>query len=295
MPAIETQNLCKTYRGKRGKQVNALKNLSMSIGNGEIFGFLGPNGAGKSTTIKTLMGLAFPTSGTARILGQDIAKASARDKVGYLPENPAFYDYLSAEEYLRFVSRIFGLTGPEIDRQMEGLLKRLDLWEARKRPIRTYSKGMVQRVGIAQVLIHDPEVYILDEPMSGLDPIGRALVKEIIMELKSRGRCVFFSTHITSDVEKVCDRVGIILDGELKTVARVADIMVEGVTGYTVHTKEANGTEIMAADIPKEQLTAYLAGLNDKGKEISLVEPKHKSLEDFFLDIVSRKGVEGLK
>jgi ABC-2 type transport system ATP-binding protein len=289
MLAIETQDLCKTYRGKRGKQVNALKNLSMSINNGEIFGFLGPNGAGKSTTIKTLMGLAFPTSGTARILGQDIAKASARDKVGYLPENPAFYDYLSAEEYLCFVARVFCLSGPEIARRMEGLLKKLDLWEARKRAIKTYSKGMVQRVGIAQVLIHDPEVYILDEPMSGLDPIGRVLVKEIILELKSRGRCVFFSTHITADVEKVCDRVGIILDGELKTVARVADILAEGITGYTVHSRGTNGTEIMETDVPQEKLAAFLSGMHDKGKEINLVEPKLKSLEDFFLDIVSKK------
>lgn len=289
MPAIETQDLCKTYKGKRGKQVNALKNLSISINNGEIFGFLGPNGAGKSTTIKTLMGLAYPTSGTARILGQDIAQASARDKVGYLPENPAFYDYLSAEEYLGFVSRIFGLTGPEIAGRTAELLKKLDLWEARKRPIKTYSKGMVQRVGIAQVLIHDPEVYILDEPMSGLDPIGRALVKDIILELKSRGRCVFFSTHITADVEKVCDRVGIILDGELKTVARVADIMAEGVTGYTVHSRVANGTEIMETDVPKEKLAAFLAAMHDKGNEINYIEPKHKSLEDFFLDIVSTK------
>lgn len=294
MPAIETQELCKTYRGKRGKQVYALKNLSMSIENGEIFGFLGPNGAGKSTTIKTLMGLVFPTSGTARILGQDIAKATARHKVGYLPENPAFYDYLSAEEYLGFVSRIFGLTGPKIAGRMEELLKKLELWEARKRPIKTYSKGMVQRVGIAQVLIHDPEVYILDEPMSGLDPIGRALVKDIILELKSRGRCVFFSTHITSDVEKVCDRVGIILEGELKTVSRVADIMAEGVTGYTVHSRDANGTEIMDTDVPKEKLTAFLANMHDKGKEIHFVEPKHKSLEDFFLDIVSTKKSKGL-
>jgi ABC-2 type transport system ATP-binding protein len=181
------------------------------------------------------MGLLKPTAGSASIMGIDAGHSDSRRQVGYLPENPAFYDYLSAEEYLSFVASQFNLDGALLRSRSEEVLHRLDLWDARKRPIRGYSKGMVQRVGLAQALIHDPEVYILDEPMSGLDPIGRALVKEIILDLKSRGKCVFFSTHITDDVEKVCDRVGVIIKGSLVALDRVENILRSGVDGYVIH------------------------------------------------------------
>jgi ABC-2 type transport system ATP-binding protein len=285
MNAIDIQGLGKTFKGKKRLTVEALKGLTLSIEQGEVFGFLGPNGAGKSTTIKCLMGLIRPTSGTALIMGELIGSETSRRRVGYLPENPAFYDYLTAVEYLQFVGRTFKMPEPLLARRCEETLKQLELWDARKRPIRGYSKGMVQRVGLAQVLIHDPDVYILDEPMSGLDPIGRALVKEIILDLKKRGKCVFFSTHITDDVEKVCDRVGILLHGELKLVERVDTIMVQGVIGYQVRTKGADGMAVDHA-VAKDQLEKFLAGQVASGSEVMLVEPRRKNLEDLFLSLV---------
>ena len=160
------------------------------------------------------MGLIKPTAGQAKIMGYDGGSPLGRKHTGFLPENPAFYDYLTAEEYLAFTAKLFDMSGTEAVKKTGETLKLLDLWEARNRPLRSYSKGMVQRLGLAQTLIHDPDVYILDEPMSGLDPVGRALVKEIITDLRARGKCVFFSTHITADVETVCDRVGVIVNGD---------------------------------------------------------------------------------
>lgn len=285
MNAIETEGLYKQFKGKKMTRVEALKGLTLSIGQGEVFGFLGPNGAGKSTTIKLLMGLITPTSGSARIMGVDACKTESRQSVGYLPENPAFYDYLTAEEYIRFVGSQFAMDNKLLAINTEKVLRRLDLWDARKRPMRGYSKGMVQRVGLAQTLVHDPDVYILDEPMSGLDPIGRALVKEIILELKSRGKCVFFSTHITADVEQVCDRVGVILKGELKSVEKVETILTTGISGYQVRTTSESG-KISEEVVPTELLSATLNLLAEQGKEVSLVEPVRKDLEQFFLDIV---------
>ena len=285
MYALEIKGLGKTFKGKKRQTVEALKGLDLAIEQGEVFGFLGPNGAGKSTTIKCLMGLINPTSGTASIMGESIGSDASKRKVGYLPENPAFYDYLTAEEYLFFVGRVFNMQEALLVRRTEEALKLLELWDARKRPIRGYSKGMVQRVGLAQVLIHDPDVYILDEPMSGLDPIGRALVKDIIMGLKKRGKCVFFSTHITDDVEKVCDRVGILLHGELKIVDRVDAIMQRGIIGYQVRLKSSEGV-VQDSEVPKEQLDSFLSNQVASGHEIVLVEPRRKNLEDFFLSLV---------
>ncbi len=290
MDAIEITNLSKTFRGKKGVQVEALKELTLTIGQGEVFGFLGPNGAGKSTTIKILMGLIRPTGGRASMMGHDISSHLSRKQVGYLPENPAFYDYLSAEEYLIFVGNTFGMDKTILNEKAEEVLRLLDLWEARKRCMRDYSKGMVQRLGLAQVLIHDPDVYILDEPMSGLDPIGRSLVKEIILDLKARGKCVFFSTHITADVETVCDRVGIILKGTLQSVERVESIMAEGIVGYHVRVKGEATDEHKDVYTAKDEVSTVIATLQAAGQQITLIEPKRKNLEDFFLDIVKSKN-----
>src|SRR6185369_9462400 len=290
MNAIEISNLSKTYKGKKFSSVEALKNLDLTVADGEIFGLLGPNGAGKSTTIKTLVGLIPPTSGSASVMGVDISSHESRRRVGYLPENPSFYDFLTAEEYLAFVGKVFNLPESRLREQIDKVLKQLELWDARKRPMRGYSKGMVQRVGLAQVLIHDPDVYILDEPMSGLDPVGRALVKDIILELKSRGKCVFFSTHITADVETVCDRVGIILNGELKSVERVDKIMREGVVGYNIRLRPANEDRVVEQYVSKAGLQASMHEILASGAEITLIEPCRKSLEEFFLDIVSIGG-----
>jgi len=285
MNAIEISGLCKQFKGKKMTRVDALKSLDLQVGQGEVFGFLGPNGAGKSTTIKILMGLLKASSGTAQVLGVDSSMTDARLHVGFLPENPAFYDYLSAEEYVMFVGSQFKMESSLLARRTEEVLKRLDLWEARKRPMRGYSKGMVQRVGLAQTLVHDPDVYILDEPMSGLDPIGRALVKEIILDLKKRGKCVFFSTHITDDVEKVCDRVGVIYKGELKKVDQVDSIITAGITGYILQVRKKDDS-VEEIRVDKTELSKTLEEISNRGDEIRLIEPKRKNLEDFFLEIV---------
>jgi ABC-2 type transport system ATP-binding protein len=286
MKAIEIKGLSKTYRGKRGTKIEALKSLDLEIERGEVFGFLGPNGAGKSTTIKVVMGLLKPAGGSVRVMGLDVSSCESRRQVGYLPENPAFFEYLNAEEYLRFVGKSFDMPSAVLETRVEACLKRMDLWDARKRQLRGYSKGMVQRVGIAQVLLHDPEVYVLDEPMSGLDPLGRALVKEIILELKGRRKAVFFSSHITSDMESVCDRVGIIMKGELKSVVSIDALMSEGIMGYSVQSKTVAGEERTETYVPKEELTTFFADLQRDGKEVAMIEPCRKNLEQFFLDII---------
>lgn len=284
MNAIEISNLSKTFRGKRFATVEALKNLSLTVEKGEIFGFLGPNGAGKSTTIKIIMGLISATRGDVRLLNQPCSNPASRKKVGYLPENPSFYEYLTAEEYVRFVAKSFDVDERTLQSRSEEVLRLLELWEARRRPIRTYSKGMVQRVGLAQVLVHDPDIYILDEPMSGLDPLGRALVKRIITDLKSRGKCVFFSTHITADVESVCDRVGIIVNGNLERIAEVETLMREGIEGYLVRT--TRGGVAAESVVEPQRLVDFLAETRQAGAEVTLVEPMRRNLEEFFLSVV---------
>ena len=285
MAAIEICGLSKNFSMKKGV-VEALKEVSLQISEGEVFGFLGPNGAGKSTTIKILLGLIRPTAGSAQIMGEPVTSCVARKKVGYLPENPTFYDFLTAEEYLAFVGATFGMPTARIKAETENVLKLLELRDAGKRPIRGYSKGMVQRLGIAQVLLHDPEVYILAEPMSGLDPIGRALVKEIILDLKKRGKCVFFSTHITADVETVCDRVGIIIRGILQSVEQVQAVLAQGVVGYHVRLSDARNEPATECYVARDDLSKFLSEARARGREIDLIEPKRKDLEEFFLDIV---------
>jgi ABC-2 type transport system ATP-binding protein len=285
MKAIEITGLSKTFK-KGNAAVEAVKNLSLAIERGEVFGFLGPNGAGKSTTIKMLMGLIRPTEGKIFIMGNEASSRLSRKHIGYLPENPAFYDFLSGHEYLMFVGAAFEMSGSVLREKVERVLRQMELWVARDRPLRGYSKGMVQRLGLAQVLIHDPDVYILDEPMSGLDPLGRSLVKEIIRDLKSKGRSVFFSTHITSDVEAVCDRVGIILQGTLCQLERVDSIMSEGVIGYQIRIR--NRTSEIPADLylPKDEFPKFMKEAVNDNVEIIFIEPKRKDLEAFFLDIV---------
>jgi ABC-2 type transport system ATP-binding protein len=286
MNAIEITGLCKQFAGKRMTRVDALKNLDLQIAQGEVFGFLGPNGAGKSTTIKLVIGLIRPTSGTSKIMGMDAGHAESRRNVGYLPENPAFYDYLSAEEYIAFVCSQFRMESKLVAQRSEQVLRQLDLWEARKRQMRGYSKGMVQRVGLAQALVHDPDVYILDEPMSGLDPIGRALVKDIILDLKKRGKCVFFSTHITDDVEKVCDRVGVINKGKLLVVDSVETILQRGVEGYTVLVLNPDGRK-EELFVGKADLQAFIQQSVTNRQSIEKIEPRRKDMEAFFLEIVA--------
>jgi ABC-2 type transport system ATP-binding protein len=295
---IEIKSLYKSFKGKRRQRVEAISALSLTISQGEVFGFLGPNGAGKSTTIKTLLGQIRPTSGTVSLFGQSSALPSSRARVGYLPENPAFYDFLTAQEYLRLVGRVYGMSAAEIDRASTRVLEALSLEEAAKRPIRGYSKGMVQRLGLAQTLLHDPDLLILDEPMSGLDPVGRALVKELILDLKKRGKTIFFSTHVIGDVEAVCDRVGIIAKGVLRAENVVAEIMQEGVDGYLVRLDQIPPLSLQqylhhsASDelyVPRQEFNAFMRQVDEAGCSVHLVEPRRKSLEDFFLRIISQE------
>lgn len=205
----------------------ALRGLDLTVCAGEVFGFLGPNGAGKTTTMNVLLGFVPPTSGAAYLFGVDVREPIARQRIGYLPELTYYYKFLSAEEILRFYAKVFGIPSAETDKRIDVLLKLVELEHARKRPLKSYSKGMQQRVGLAQALINNPDMLILDEPTSGLDPLGRMKVRQIIQRLKDEGKTVFFSSHELGEVETVCDRVAIIHQGELKEEGRVADLVKE--------------------------------------------------------------------
>jgi ABC-2 type transport system ATP-binding protein len=224
---LKTDKLRVEYSGGEFQKTPkvALQGLDLEVHAGEVFGFLGPNGAGKTTTMNVLLGFVPPTSGSASLFGLDVRQPIARQRIGYLPELTYYYKFLTAEEILRFYAKIFGLTGSEADKRIEQLISLVELGHAAKRPIKGYSKGMQQRVGLAQALINNPDLLILDEPTSGLDPLGRMKVREIIQRLKNEGKTVFFSSHEMGEVETVCDRVAIIYQGELKEEGRVVDLV----------------------------------------------------------------------
>ncbi|MBM3880817.1 MAG: ABC transporter ATP-binding protein [Verrucomicrobia bacterium] len=226
---LRIEELRVEYRSRELRQPArvAVRGLNLEVAAGEVFGFLGPNGAGKTTTINVLLGFVPPTSGAAYLFGVDVRRPIARQRIGYLPEQTYYYRFLSAEELLRFYGRLFQLAGGELDRRVVAALRLVDLEPVRRRPLRTYSKGMLQRIGLAQALINDPDLLILDEPTSGLDPVGRMKVREIIQRLKHEGKTVFFSSHELGEVETVCDRVGILCGGELKAAGRVTDLVRE--------------------------------------------------------------------
>ncbi|MHC1696717.1 MAG: ABC transporter ATP-binding protein [Geobacteraceae bacterium] len=304
MKSLEIENLSKVFKGKKGRKVEALSNLTLSVAKGEVFGFLGPNGAGKSTTIKSIMGLIKPACGTILINGKSFENPASRLSLGYLPENPSFYEFLTGKEYLAFVGRAHRMSESLLQKEIEQVLALLDLKDAAYRAIRGYSKGMVQRLGLAQALLHDPDLYILDEPMSGLDPLGRALVKDIIRDLKSRGKTIFFSTHITADVEAVCDRVGVIVGGKLRVVETVEHIMQSGIEGYYVQveglfsadskaryqlTKAKN--EIFEGYVPKEIFNSFMQEVIETGAKVEMIETRRKDLESFFLAIAGQASL----
>ncbi len=223
---VELKNLHVMYRARSSRQPAklAVKDLTLRVGAGEVFGFLGPNGAGKTTTMNVLLGFVNATGGEARLFDVNVREPIARQRIGYLPELTYYYKFLTPEELLRFYARIFGIPSAEAERRIGPLLKLVELEHAAKRPIKTFSKGMQQRVGLAQALINNPDLLILDEPTSGLDPLGRMKVREIIQRLKSEGKTVFFSSHELGEVETVCDRVAIIAGGELKVEGRVDEL-----------------------------------------------------------------------
>jgi len=250
-PVIEIEGLCKDFRaGFWRRRMRVLHSLDLVVHQGEIFGYLGPNGAGKTTTLKLLTGLILPTAGSAHIMGRDLTDVAAKQHIGFLPENPYFYDYLTGREFLDFCGRLFGLTASDRRDRISRLLRLTEMEEAAHRQLRKYSKGMLQRLGLAQALINDPLLVILDEPMSGLDPLGRKAMRDIILQLKAEGRTIFFSSHILPDVEVLCDRVGILVAGQLRDVGRLDQIL----------KTETESIELTLTHVPAE-VVATLQGL----------------------------------
>jgi ABC-2 type transport system ATP-binding protein len=308
--AIRIEELTKDYAIGfwRRRSYRALDSLTLDISTGEVFGFLGPNGAGKTTTLKLLMQLIFPTSGLAEILGRPVGDITTRRRIGYLPENPSFYDYLTAEELLGYFGELFGYSGAERRKRVSTLLDRVGIGAERRLQLRKFSKGMLQRVGIAQALLNDPEVVFLDEPMSGLDPLGRRDVRQLILELRDQGRTVFFSSHILSDAEALCRRVAVVARGRLAASGTLADILafqvhgwelvMSGVSPEVVARLESavrRATEIspgrysleLSLDQPPDRI---LAELTASGASLVSLNPMRDTLEDFFMKRVAEMG-----
>jgi ABC-2 type transport system ATP-binding protein len=304
-PAIEIQSLTKDYAVGfwRKKTRRSLDSLSLEVHEGEAFGFLGPNGAGKTTTLKLLMGIIFPTSGTARIRGRSIEDVAMHREIGYLPEQPYFYDYLTARELLDYFARFFGYSATERRERVEKFLDLVGLSAAGNVQLRKFSKGMMQRVGIAQAILHDPQVVFLDEPMSGLDPVGRREVRDIILELKRQGRTVFFSTHILTDAEMLCDRVAVLVGGKLQGVGAPNEIVSLEVYGMEILFELKPGAAVPASlgdkvrhtgnryqvNVPEAGLYAALEQLKGADAKILSVVPLRPSLEDYFFKLVGKE------
>lgn len=303
--AIEIQGVEKVWRtGFRLRPVQTLFDLKLKVHPGEIYGFIGPNGAGKTTTIKILMGLAKPTRGRVLIFGRDAQEVAQKAQVGYLPERPYFYEYLTATEFLDFYGQLFKLPASVRKRRIDELLERVSLSPHRHTPLGRFSKGMLQRVGIAQALINDPALVVLDEPMSGLDPLGRMLMRDLILELRTRGKTVFFSTHILSDVELICDRVGIIVGGRRKEEGTLEELLHHRLKGIELVARvpESARERLEAGLRPlsrqltwqKDRLLIDVADAEAQGRVMVLLQqtgaflesvvPRRESLEELFTD-----------
>lgn len=300
---IEIENLSKDYETGfwRKKKVRALEDLTLSVQSGQIFGFLGGNGAGKTTTIKILMNLLYPSSGSARILGRDISDIKMHRSIGYCPENPYFYDYLTARELMNYFGELFGLDAAKRKNRTEDLLNKVGLAEKDwNKQLRKFSKGMLQRVGLAQSLINDPEIVFLDEPMSGLDPMGRREIRDLIAGLRENGTTVFMSTHILSDVEALCDEVAILRGGKLAAVGKLHDLLASGgeaisfevnATGLSVQalgnivgrvTQKAGGLSIEVNS--ENEIDAAIQSIRAAGGKLLSVQPIKQSLEELFVE-----------
>ena len=301
--AIRTEELTKDYAVGfwRKRPSRALDRLSIDVAPGEVFGFLGPNGAGKTTTLKLLMQLIFPTSGRAEILGRPAGDVAVRRRLGYLPENPYFYDYLTAEELLGYFASLFGYAAAERRRRVSALLDQVGIGAERRLQLRKFSKGMLQRVGIAQALINDPEVVFFDEPMSGLDPVGRREVRALILQLRDRGTTLFFSSHILADAEALCSRVAILAGGRLTAIGQLSDLLAFEIRGWELvvsdlkpefidrlgdvvrrHTEIAPGRyalELTLAEPPERVLAEAL----QIGAQLVALNPVRDTLEDVFM------------
>ena len=312
-PAIHIEGLTKDYAVGfwRRRPYRALDRLTLSIPSGEVFGFLGPNGAGKTTTLKLLMQLIFPTAGRAEILGRPVGDVGVRRRLGYLPENPSFYDYLTAEELLTYFAQLLDVPGAVRRQRVSALLDRVGIGRERRFQLRKFSKGMIQRVGIAQALLNEPEVIFLDEPMSGLDPVGRHDVRALILELRDQGRTVFFSSHILADAEALCSRVAIVAGGRLAAAGRLDELAEFGARGWEVvvanlepaalervRPTASRVTELgpgrYTLELPlsqaPERVIPELAGA---GATVVSMQPLRETLEDVFLQRVAEAGARG--
>ena len=303
MYAIEILGLSKSYPvGFWKKELRAaLKPLELTVEAGETFGFLGPNGAGKTTTLKLLMGIIFPDSGTARILGRDFLDPDVRNRIGFLPEQPYFYDYLSAPELLDYYAQLSGVPREARRKRIPELLEKVGLSDAGKKQLRKFSKGMLQRVGIAQAIIHDPDVVFLDEPMSGLDPVGRHEIRELIQSLKDAGKTIFFSTHILSDAEALCDRVAVVHKGELRGIGVMNDLQSSKAGKTEVIWQGSHALESVLQLVSESHVTGELVRVTVVSDSIDLlldrlrqsrarlisVTPLHGTLEEYFLEKTS--------
>jgi len=311
--AVHIEDLTKDYAVGfwRRRPYRALNRLSLSIETGEVFGFLGPNGAGKTTTLKLLMQLIYPTSGRAEILGRPVGDVGARRRIGYLPENPYFYDYLTAEELLTYFAQLLEVPAADRRRRVSSLLDRVGIGRERRFQLRKFSKGMIQRVGIAQALLNEPEVVFLDEPMSGLDPLGRREVRTLILELRDQGRTVFFSSHILADAEALCSRVAIVAAGRLAASGRIGEL-----AGLT-----CRGWELVVANLPPAALERFgprtarvteigagryalelplaetpervIPEIVSTGASVVSMNPLRDTLEDFFVQRIAEAGAGG--
>ena len=310
MPALATFELTKDFASGfwRKKLYRALDRLTLEVAPGEVFGFLGPNGAGKTTTLKLLMQLGFPTSGRAELLGQPIGDRSVKRRIGYLPEQPYFYDYLTAEELLSYFAALFGYRAADRRQRVDRLLDEVGIGQERRMPLRKFSKGMLQRVGIAQALINDPELVIFDEPMSGLDPLGRRDVRSLILSLRDRGVTVFFSSHVLSDAEALCSRVAILANGRLATTGRLSDmlafqirgweIVASGVNDRLLQSLQARATRLVrlgdgrcSIEVPPDvSPDRIVSELSAGGAHLLTLNPIRDTLEDFFVKQVAGTG-----
>lgn len=304
---VEIEGLSKEYEKGflKKKRILALDDLTLNVSGGQIFGFLGGNGAGKTTTIKTLMRLQFPTKGTARILGHDISDVQMHRRIGYCPENPYFYDYLTANELMDYFGRLFGYDAVTRKAKTEQLLSAVGLAEAdRKRQLRKFSKGMLQRVGLAQSLINDPEIVFLDEPMSGLDPVGRREIRELIARLREKGTTIFMSTHILTDIEALCDEVAILRGGKLAAIGSLQQLLVsdeasrslevnvqsvaaeaireriEFIAGASIKARPHGATVTI---LDESDIDAVLSVTREAGGRLASITPVKQSLEDLFV------------
>jgi ABC-2 type transport system ATP-binding protein len=318
MEAILTEALTKHYRVGfwRPRPYVALDALTLAVHEGEVFGFLGPNGAGKTTTLKLLMQLIYPTSGRAEILGRPVGDVAVRRRIGYLPENPYFYDYLTAEELLEYFAGLFGYRGAARNNRVSKLLDEVGIGAERRLQLRKFSKGMLQRVGIAQAILNEPELVFFDEPMSGLDPLGRREIRELILRLRDRGCTVFFSSHVLADAEALCSRVAVVAGGRLAAVGQLADLVAFEVRGWELVVADLSAAALEHARRGRQVVRAtplgegryslelplsvgpdqVLTSLTERGARLVSLNPIRETLEDFFVRQVgavrSDRGLE---